>query len=360
MSRKRWHWLPLMAVLALVLAVGMAACGGDDEGEEGADGAAAPGQAAAPEIDVEPRRIGIVNLIRQSPAEDKIDRFYESAADALGWEVDIIDGGADPKKIARATQNFINQGVDAIITTSTEAAIMKPQLRRAKDQNIPWISTNGGTTESDLFTAQYEEDESRMGRQLAEHIKQTVEDPKIANLKTSIAISGVLRDEAFHDVFSEDQFVAEQEIDLTNPVVNTEKTLNDMLTANPDVNVVHAVFDNMSQAAVTTIERRRSDAKLYNYFTTETNVENLRSETPLQAVSDVNLPHTGGVAFDELLAFFEKDDPIEPDALEQNPLTYQVVSRDNIDDLLGEKDESFPNAEILRPFVEKWAEEYPG
>lgn len=357
MSLKRWT---VLAMIVAALGMVAAGCGGDDDDDDGGDTGAAQTQAETPEINVEPRTIGIVNLIRQSPAEDKIDRFYESAADALGWEVDIVDGGADPRKIARATQNFINQGVDAIITTSTEAAIMRPQLQRAQERNIPWISTNGGVEESDLFTAQYQEDEYQMGRQLADHIEETVDDPNIANLKTSIAISAVLRDNAFHDVFEDNQFAAEQEVDLTNPVVNTERTLNDILTANPDVNVVHAVYDNMSQAAVTTIERARSDAKLYNYFTTETNVENLRSETPLQAVSDVNLPHTGGVAFDELLDFFENDDPIEPDALENNPLTYEVVSRDNIEDLLGDKDTLFPNEEILRPFVEKWAEDYPG
>lgn len=356
MSLKRWTVLAMIVAALGMVAVG---CGGDDDDDDGGDTGAAQTQAERPEINVEPRTIGIVNLIRQSPAEDKIDRFYESAADALGWEVEIVDGQADPRTISRATQNFINQGVDAIITTSTEAAIMRPQLQRARDRDIPWISTNGGVTESDLFTAQYEEDETLMGRQLADHIAETVDDPRIANLKTSVAISGVQRDEAFHEVFEDDQFVAEQEIDLTNPVVNTERTLNDILTANPDVNVVHAVYDNMSQAAVTTIQRSRSDAMLYNYFTTETNVENLRNDTPLQAVSDVNLPHTGGVAFDELLAFFENDDPIEEDALEQNPLTYQVVSRDNIEDLLGDKDESFPNEEILQPFLEKWAEEYP-
>lgn len=354
MRRKRWYLLPF---IVLALALGVAACGGDDDDDDGDAGAPAE---ATPQIKVEPRTIGVVNLIRQSPAEDKIDRFYEDAAEALGWKVEIVDGAADPQKIAQATQTFINRRVDAIITTSTETALMRTQMRRARQRNIPWISTNGGTTESDLFSAQYEEDEYKMGRQLADHIEETVDDPQIANLKTSLAISGVLRDNAFHDVFSRDRFAAEQEIDLTNPVVNTEQVLNDVLTANPDVNVVHAVYDNMSQASVTTIRRRRSDAQLFNYFTTEQNVKNLRSQTPLQAVSDVNLPHTGGVALDELLAFFEKDDPIDRNALEKNPLTYQVVSRDNIEELLGDKDESFPNDEILKPFLDKWATEYPG
>jgi ABC-type sugar transport system substrate-binding protein len=348
MNRKRWSTLLLLIVALAVMAAG---CGDDDDGGGDTDQAAA-------NIQVAPREIGIVNLIRQSPAEDKIDQLFEQAAETLGWNVEITDGQGDPAKIARTVQTYVNQGKDAIITTSTEAAIMRGGLQDAQSQGIPVISTNGGTTKSDLFAAQYEEDEYRMGRQLAEYMQEAIEDPKIADLGTSIAISGVLRNNAFHDVFPDSAFVAEQEVDLADPVGNTEKTLTNMLTANPDINAVHAVYDNMSQAAVTTLLRERSDAKLFNYFTTAQNVENLRNDTALEAVSDVNLPHTGAVAFDQLLAFFEKDQEIDPNALVENPLTYEVVTRDNVDDLLGDKDELFTVDEILQPFIEKWQREY--
>lgn len=350
MNWKRWSTLLLLIVAVAVMAAG---CGDDDDGDEGAD----TGEAAAG-IQVAPRDIGVLNLLRQSPAEDKIDQLFEQAAEVLGWNVEITDGQGDPAKIARTVQTYVNQGKDAIITTSTEAAIMRGALQDAQSQGIPVISTNGGTTKSDLFTAQYEEDEYKMGRQLADYMNETIEDPRIANMGTSIAISGVLRNDAFHDVFPESAFAAEQEVDLSDPVGNTEKTLTNMLTANPDINAVHAVYDNMSQAAVTTLLRERSDAKLYNYFTTEQNVSNLRNETALEAVSDVNLPHTGAVAFDQLLAFFEKDQQIDPRALEKDPLTYEVVTRDNVDDLLGDKDELFTVDEILQPFIEKWQREY--
>lgn len=340
---------------ALALGAFVAACG-DDEENEAADVA----QGASEGIQVEPRTIGVVNLVRQSPSEDKIDRFYEAVGEALGWEFDIVDGGGDPAKIARAVQTLLNQDVDAILMTSTEAAVIRSQLQEAKQKDIPVINTNGGTTPSPLYTAQYEEDEFKMGKQLADYMAETLEDPRIANLSTSIAYSGVVRDDALKQVFTGDEIVAEQEIDLTNPVVDTENVLNGMLTADPDINAVYAVYDNMSQASVSTIESKQSDALLFNYFTTDQNVKNLRAETPLEAVSDVNGPHTGGVAVDELLAFFENDDPIEKDALEQNPLTYDVVTRDNVDELLGDKDELFPNEEILQPFLDEWTQEYGG
>jgi ABC-type sugar transport system substrate-binding protein len=351
--------LTIFAVVGLAVAAG---CGSDDSSTT--TNAAESSSAASTTsggIKVDPRTIGVVNLVRQSPAEDKIDKLYEQMGKTLGWDVKVVDGAGDPQKIARAVQNFVNTKVDAIITTSTEAAIIRSQLRAAKQKGIPVISTNGGTTKSpDLFTAQYEEDEYKMGKQLADQMKQDQPNPKIANLKTKIAISGVLRDKALHAVFPKSAFVAEQEVDLTNPVVSTQKILNDILTAHPDTTAVAAVYDNMSQASATTIRSKKSDAKLYNYFTTEQNVKNLQGDTALQAVSDVNLPHTGAVAFDQLLAKFQKDTPIDPNALTKNPLTYEVVTRDNIDEKLGGKAEVFPNAEILKPFIAKWSKEYPG
>lgn len=350
MSRSRFT--ALIAVLAL--AVGLGACGDDDGGEE-----SAAAQEVAGEINVQPRDVGVVNLVRQSPAEDKIDRLYEAMGEALGWNVEIIDGAGDPAKIARAVQNFINQDYDAIITTSTESAIIRKQLQEAKSKQIPVISTNGGTTPSDLFTAQYEEDEYKMGEQLAQHMKETIDDPQVANLSTSIAYSGVLRNDALLDQLG-DGVVESEEVDLTNPVADTEAKLNGMLTANPDINAVWAVYDNMAQASVSTIDSKRSDAKLYTYYTTEQNVKNLRSETPLEALSDVDVPKTGAVAFDQLLGFFENDDEIDPKALDEFPLEYEVVSRDNIEQLLGDDPELFTNEEILAPFLEKWQKEYGG
>jgi ABC-type sugar transport system substrate-binding protein len=358
-------WVTPAACVA-VLALGASACGSsDDEGGSNTN-AASTGQSSGssasstPTIKLDKKTIGVVNLVRQSPAEDKIDQLYEKAGKAMGWDIKIVDGAGDPQKIATAAQNFVNQNVDALITTSTDAAAVRGALNAAKKKDIPTISTNGGTAPSDLFTAKYEEDETLMGQQLAEYIKQKQPDAKIGNLKTNLAISGVQRDQAFHKVFPKSAFAAEQNVDLSNPVVNTQKTLNDMLTAHPDINAVHAVFDNMAQAAITTIRSKDSDAKLYTYFTTANNVKNLRNQTALAAVSDVNLPKTGAVALDQLVNFFQKKTPIDPDALQKDKLTYDIVDRDNVQQKVGDRDERYSVDEILAPYLKKWAQEYPG
>lgn len=349
-----------VACATVALTMGLGACGGDEDDAVSGGGGTSTEQAATQGIGVEKRSIGIVNLTRQSPAEDKIDKLYERLGEELGWDVEIVDGAGDPQKIARAAQSFVNQNVDALITTSTEAAVLRGPLRDAERKDIPVISTNGGTAQSDLWTAQYEEDEVRMGRQLAQYIKEKQPDAMLGNLMTTLALSAVQRNDAFHEVFPKEQFAAEAQVDLTNPVANTEKTLSSMLRSDPQIDAVHAVYDNMAQAAVRTIERADSDANLYTYFTTDQNVANLKGDTPLTAVSDVDLPKTGAVAFDQLLGYFENDTPIDPKALETDELTYNIVDRDNIQELVGDQDSQYTVAEIIEPYLAKWAKEYPG
>lgn len=353
------------AAAAAVLALGASACGSSSKSSSSSTGSAAStASAAAPapgsSIKVTKKTIGVVNLVRQSPAEDKIDQLYAKAGKALGWDIKIVDGAGDPTKIATAATNFVNQGVDALITTSTDAAAIRGALNAAKSKGIPTISTNGGTSPSPLFTAKYEEDETKMGLQLAQYIRQSQPSVKLANLKTKIAYSGVLRDQALNKVIPASSFAAQQNVDLTNPVVNTQKTLTDILTAHPDTTAVHAVFDNMAQAAIATIRSKSSKAKLYTYFTTANNVSNLRASTPLEAVSDVNLPKTGAVALDQLLKHFQKKAAIDPNALQIDALTYNVVTRSNVAKLLNGKSEQYSIDDILAPFLKKWAQEYPG
>lgn len=359
-SKNKFASVLAVTVLA-VLGATLSACGdsSSSEKEEAVDLSAANlGEKAAANIKVSPRTIGVVNLIRSSPGEDKTDRFLEAVAPALGWNIEIVDGGGDPNKMATAAQTFVNKGVDALITTSVDAAAIRKGLTEAKSKGIPAIGIEGGTTPSDLFAAQYEEDESELARQLALYMKETIKDPQIANLTTAIAYSGVLRDEALKEVFPT-EIVAEAEVDQTNPVVDTQAKLTSMFTAHPDINAVWPVYDNMSQAAAKTIEQKNSEAKLYSFFTSPANVKLFREESPLVAVSDVDLQHTAGVAIDQLLAYFEENTPIDPNALEKNPLTYEVVTRENVEEKLGNKNTLFPNSTILKPFLSEWEEKYP-
>jgi len=363
-------------VVALVLSLGIlglvaAGCGSSSDSSSSSAGgggstsgeSGSGGETAGASIKVEPRTIGVVELIRQAPIDDKTDKMIEAAGDALGWTVKVSDAEGNPQKVATAMQTFVNEGVDGIILDSVDANLVRKQLTQAKQKGIPTIHTNSGTEESDLWDAAYTEDEKKMASILIEYIYETVEEPKIIDLKTSLNVAGVEREEGVQEVVQREgdkgEIIASQEVDLSDPVPNTTKATTDLLTAHPEANAIYAVFDNMGQPAVTAVKLKRSDAKVYNYFTTEQNVKNLEGDTALAAVADVDLAKTGAVAIDQMLSLFEKEKPIERDAMKQYPLKYQVFDKEDVEEL-GSAGEAFPIEETLAPFLEKWEGEYPG
>ncbi|MEZ5078289.1 MAG: substrate-binding domain-containing protein [Solirubrobacterales bacterium] len=352
----------VLALMLTALCLVLVACGGDSDGdssggEASQDAAKADEGAsnAADGIKTESRTIGVVNLVKVAPIEANTDELLVQAGKALGWNVKVVDGAGDPQKILAAAQSFVNQNVDALITTSTEASVLSGALEAAKQKGIPTISINGGTTPSPLFTAQYEEDELKMGTQLAEYIKETVEGPQIANLQTTAAVSGKIRDEAFHEVFPPSAFAAEGQITQADPVAETTKLLTSMLAAHPDINVVNAVYDTEVAAASEVVATEGSDARVYSYFNISTTRELLLDESSaLEAVSDTDLSHTGAVAMNQLLQYFENEAEIDPEALEEEPLTYRVVTKET-----AAEEPPFDNAEVLAPYLSRWEEEFP-
>ncbi|MCW3012330.1 MAG: periplasmic binding protein/LacI transcriptional regulator, partial [Solirubrobacterales bacterium] len=308
-----------------------------------------------------PRTIGVVDLIRQSPIDDKTDTLIEKAGKELGWTIKVVDGAGDPQKIASAAQNFVNQGVDGLILTSVDANLVRKQLTQAKEKKIPVIHVASGTEDSDLWDAAYAEDETKMASTLVQHIIDTTPNAKVLSLKTALNFAGVVREKAVNDTIKASGGKAEiagtAEVDLTNPVVNSQKATTDLLTAHPDATSIHAVFDNMAQATVTAVKLKRSKASVYSYFTTDQNVKNLREDTALKAVMDVDLAKTGAVAIDQLLAFFEKQTPIDPDAMDKDPLEYKVIDKAAVEAIGGDGD-PFPIDKTLAPFLEKWGTEY--
>jgi ABC-type sugar transport system substrate-binding protein len=342
----------LMLVVAMVALV--AGCGDDSDGSQSTASAGKSG------IAVEKKTIGVVSLGLGSPIANAHADLLKAAGAQLGWEVLVTDGAYDPAKIGGAVQSYVDRKVDAIITESSEADVMRSGLLAAKREGIPVIGTVGGVLPNDLFTAQYMEDESKMGELGAEAIKEAIKDPKVANLKVSAASSGVDRDKALKATLDPGSIVDEHDIDLGNPVDSTQRAVDAAVSRHLDINAVYAVYDTLLQPSETMLKRKGSDAKTFSYFATPDNLKRLKSSSnPLEAVIANNVAKAGLVAIDQVVAHFEKGTEIDPDALEKDPLEYVILTKQNLEDKLGGRGELFPNAQILAPFVKRWQQEYP-
>jgi ribose transport system substrate-binding protein len=351
--------LLLAALTSAVVIALVAGCGGGDDDDT--SGSASGGGGSEAGLEIEPRTIGVVDIIRQSPIDNALDEAMEMAGEEIGWDVEVSDAGGDPEKANQAAQVFVTKGVDAIVMISIEANAARAQIASAQAAGIPVIEIGAEVKPSELWDAQYGEDEKKLTQSLADYIFSQEPEAKIGDLTVTAIANGLVRKEALEEAVDQQgkaSVVASAPVDLTDPVTSTEQAVSSMLTAHPDITAIHAVYDNFLQAALQTVTNKRSDAKVYSYFTAPETVKALKSNTPLQAVADDDLATTGMIAFDQLLGHFEKDAEIDREAAKKHPLEYVVVSRDNIAEKLGNKDAVFPTDEIVAPWIEKWEGEY--
>jgi ribose transport system substrate-binding protein len=340
-------WIALSAMVAV--AVG---CGSDDSGsaEKQTNVTASTG-----EVCVDKKTVGYVDVFAASPIETSMKELSDAAVESLGWEMNFVDAAGDFTKMQQAIQSFVTQKVDFIIVASADAAPIRQGLEAAKEANIPVVQIGGGNLDpQNLFTATYNEDEKTLGKMLAEHIAESVPDAQIADLATTLNYSGKARGDGLKEAVEESggkaEIAASQQVDSSNVVPSTTKTLTDMLTAHPDINAVYATFDSMATPAANAVRTKGSDAKVYTTFATPSNLE-LMKKGQMGAVIDANLAITPAVAFDQFLNVSENGGEFDPDAIEKaGGLGYRIVT---------DPTQVYDVNETFKPFLEKWSKEYP-
>lgn len=349
-----------------LLALLVAACGGGDStssapadtgSEESTSTTAAP---SGPEIPQ--KKIGVIQYSALSPILKKTQEAVNEAAEQIGWEVVNINTELDPQKTAAAPQQLLDQQVDGIIALSVPGESAQAGLKRAQQANVPTCEATGNVgPSSSVYDVAYAEDEVKMGLLLGQYITETIPQARIANLESTIAPAGIMRNEGLLEALEEEpeaEVVASAEPNLAEPL-QIQKAVTDILNAHPETNAVYALFDNMAEPAATAVKTARSDAQVFSYYATPSNLTLIKNGG-LSAILDLNLSKTGLVCLDQMIAVLAGGaSEMSPDALEENGgLKYIIVNKENLSEMT-EGGETFPNEEVIQPFIEKWAEEFP-
>ena len=381
--------LRLLAALAVLAVVcfGVAACGGGDsssssssepanessetseapeetEVSEEAPPAEAEGSEAElptePVAKLKPRKVGYIVFAEAAPAEARAANAAVAAGKALGWDVNVRDAGGSPEKVNAAIQAFASEKAEALMIASIGVEGNQRAAEQLKDAGAPIIVVAGEIPKNPIYNAQFSEDEYEMGKILAEKIVEDYPDgAKIGDLTLSVSPATKTREKALQDVVGKSdnaEVVASSPFDLTDPVVSTQEAVSNMLLAHPDINAIWSVTDLNTTPAVAALETKRSDAKVWSYFSDPATVEEMHAGKQVGGVVDLNLAVTSLTAMDQLVNFFEKKEPIDPNALTTDALEYKIVDAEN---LPPEGEEIYPLAQTLQPFSEKWAKEYP-
>jgi D-xylose transport system substrate-binding protein len=160
----------LVAALA-ALSLGLAACGGDDEGGTGGGGGGGGGDGA------EGGKVGVILPdAASSPRWENNDRpALDEAITAAGYEAIIQNASADVTKFASLCDSMINQGVNVLMIVNLDSESGAACQKKAADAGIPSIDydrlTLGGS--ADYYVSF---DNVQVGRLMGEGLTKCLDD----------------------------------------------------------------------------------------------------------------------------------------------------------------------------------------
>jgi ABC-type sugar transport system substrate-binding protein len=354
----------------LVMAGLVAGCGGgssssssESTSSESSSGESTPaaGGGGKPEVPAG-KTIGLINQA-ESPENSAIEQVVKELADGLGWQVKAINGQGSPEKISRAATTLKNEGIDAFVGITIEAPLVRTTLEEFKEEGVPTCAIGGGQPKTELYALQFDENERLLGKELGEYIAEKEPDAQVIALIDNPVYAGKERFEGFKEGLENSPgaaVVAENEINLEDPVGSTTKAVENGLAAQPDATAIYSIFDLYNPPADTAVKRLGSTAKVYGHFTSESSTKELRDPSnPLVALGDAGLPKSSGLCMEQFLHSFATGEPVNPKAMEENPVVYQVIGKDDVNKFV-EPDEyfAFPPEKESAAFLEQFKQEY--
>jgi ABC-type sugar transport system substrate-binding protein len=352
-----------LAALLTALALGVAACGGDDGEDAAAEQPAATettettpeetgldpkfaGQpdreAAAQEAreaalaDAEAlggatdpptgKKIAYIHLSAQAEASQRVHAGLEEIAGLFDFELIVCDPNFDPARVAQCATSLVAQNPDIVITEAADPGAAGAGLREANRRGIPWITTGAGQTPSEFVTAEYVPDERTQTQFLDEWFFETItgrfgdEEAKIISFQASpvgpaVRARDERRKEDLEDYPSIQEIVA-HEIDLSNPaqdVINTTKTT---LEQNPGLAGIWQTCDfcvPLNAQAVDSLGLQGDDRPVIAGIYSGPETRQRIAEGSIDGVVENNFEVMGWVAMDQALEHWARDRDFHPD-----------------------------------------------
>lgn len=344
----------LAPLATLALALTLSACGSSDS-TSNADSNAAPSSSSSGAIDVPKKTIAYGEIAAVDEITNRNVTQMKAAAKALGWDLKYTNAQGDAAKLIRALQANVNQGVDAVVIGSTDAAVVRPVLTAAKQRGIPTIVIGGAVAPDDLYTAHYTENEAKMSTLLTQQLVKDLNGKgEIGAMEISQLSSGPLRQNARDKVLqgTDIKVVAAQNGDLADPVQGSKKIASAIISKYPDLDALWLVYDYMMPPTLEVLQQKGDTTTgIYTWFAGPENVRLMREHHQVKALVENNFDHTALIAMDQLAAHFKNNTPLDPDAVQKCPLKYKVITRKNAP---APNTLVFPIEQNRAPFVANW------
>jgi ABC-type sugar transport system substrate-binding protein len=330
--------LAVAATTAVV--VGSAAC--SDSGSGGGDGT---------------KTIGVVQPASSSELLARQASALELGGKALGWDMQIATGETTPQRWASDIQGFISKRVDAIIIIGFDPSTVAPQLKSARDADIPVIQTvvsiDGDS--ASLVDAHYDLDYAAMGDAIGEYAVKTL--PNATVVAQDVTITPAVQ--AFNDGADEvikaagdPGIVGRADLNVAEPVVQAHgKNLLNLLNAHPNANAYLAGGDNSLTSISSTTAQVQKPLLYLGSFQNPSTLKLIESGMNAAVVA-VNQDRTAFEALDALAANFENGTEI-PATYPNDKQEMTIVDQGNIS-----QGDPYPTDKEAAVWLDKWKSEY--
>lgn len=254
--------------LAMTMLLGTVACGAKEETAP-AETETKPEEAVPAEAETasdEKITVGVNLYYKRDEYYADLDSTFKTYGAELGYDIVVTDADGDVPTQINQVEDFVNQGVDAILIAVADPEALIPPIQEAVDAGIPVICYDGGINGEGVAATKCIFDYPENGRLAGEWICQYVDENLGGKAKVAIldfppsAAVGVPTVNGVIDVLSKHdgiEIVAQQDGKASR--VDSMAAMENILTANPDLDIVYAFNLDMTIGAANAIEAAGSD-----------------------------------------------------------------------------------------------------
>jgi len=256
-------------------------------------------------------------------------------AKELGINITIHDGKSDPAQQINAMENFIVQGVDAIIVSPINPTALEPLVVKAHDAGIPVIVVTQDIEGSDVIIGISEYDYGFIGGKMAgQWIKDKLDGKaevailNLPELKPIIDRAKGIED-GIKFIAPEAKIVAKQS--AHTPELGS-KAAEIILQAHPNVKVIAAINDAGALGAFEAVKamgKNTEDFCIIGLDATTQALKNIKKGTIYRGTVDIDPYGTGVMAIEKTVKYLKNELSETKMKVPMYPVTI-----DNVDDFI--------------------------
>ena len=255
----------LAMLMAAAMVVTMGACG-SEKGTESVD-ATTTEETSAEDATTNEKTIGAVYWSLNNNFMVFLKENIEAEAEALGYKTIAMDSGSNTETELNNVEDLISKGVDAVIMVPMDSDASSNAVKLLNDAGIPVITVDRSTNEGEVVTSLATNNYAG-GQKAGEFaVEKLGGKGKVAILRGTLGTDlETERYSGFVDVVKDTdiEIVAEQSANFDRTTAFS--TIENILQANPDINLVYAENDEMCLGVAKALESaNRTDVMVVGF-----------------------------------------------------------------------------------------------